>query len=157
MVNETIEAVKPVSSGDIIASLNGQLADWSVLYVKLHDYHWHVKGPNFYTLHAKFEELYTEAAAFVDEVAERVLALGGKPTSTMKRYLEQSAIAEASGSEDATAMVRSLVSDFTGIVERLKQAAEQADDAGDGPTADLLITKREQVQKHLWMLRAFLG
>ncbi|MNG26152.1 General stress protein 20U [compost metagenome] len=75
----------------------------------------------------------------------------------MKRYLEQSAIAEATGSEDATSMVRSLVDDFTGIVERLKQAAEQADDAGDGPTADMLITKREQVQKHLWMLRAFLG
>ncbi|GFN32704.1 Dps family protein [Paenibacillus xylaniclasticus] len=156
MGEETIEAVK-TGGGEIVASLNGQLADWSVLYVKLHDYHWHVKGPNFYTLHAKFEELYTEAAAFVDEVAERILALGGKPASTMKRYLEMTSVAEAAGNEDATAMVRSLVIDFTGIVERLKQAAELADAKGDGPTADMLITRREQVQKHLWMLRAFLG
>jgi len=158
VVNETMEAaVKAGSSGEVISALNGQLADWSVLYVKLHDYHWHVKGSNFYTLHAKFEELYTETAAFVDEVAERILALGGKPTSTMKKYLEQASVAEASGNEDATGMVRTLVDDFTGIVARLKQAAELADDAGDGPTADMLITRREQVQKHLWMLRAFLG
>nr|WP_040713699.1 DNA starvation/stationary phase protection protein [Paenibacillus curdlanolyticus] len=150
-------ATKVGNSGGVIAALNSQLADWSVLYVKLHDYHWHVKGPNFYTLHAKFEELYTEAAAFVDEVAERILALGGKPTSTMKKYLEQSAIAEAAGNEDATGMVRTLASDLSGIADRLQQGVEAAEAASDGPTADLLVTKREAVQKHLWMLKAFLG
>jgi DNA-binding ferritin-like protein (oxidative damage protectant) len=141
----------------VIDVLNGQLADWSVLYVKLHDYHWNVKGSNFYTLHVKFEELYNEASLFVDAVAERILALGGKPVSTMKAFLEQSKVTEASGSEDAAAMVRSLADDFAGIADRLGEGAVIADEAGDSPTADLLVTRKEEVQKHLWMLRAFLG
>jgi starvation-inducible DNA-binding protein len=62
--------------------VNKQIANWSVLYIKLHNYHWYVKGPQFFTLHEKFEQLYNEAALHIDELAERLLALGGAPVAT---------------------------------------------------------------------------
>ena len=65
--------------------LNKQVANWSVLYTKLHNFHWYVKGPSFFTLHAKFEELYNEATLNMDEIAERLLTLGGGTCSNIKR------------------------------------------------------------------------
>ncbi len=84
----------------VIEVLNKQVADWSVLFTKLHNFHWYVKGPQFFTLHEKFEELYTESATHIDEIAERILAIGGKPVATMKEYLEISSIQEAAYGEN---------------------------------------------------------
>lgn len=69
----------------VIEVLNKQVADWSVLFTKLHNFHWYVKGPQFFTLHEKFEELYTESATHIDEIAERILAIGGKTSSNNER------------------------------------------------------------------------
>ena len=81
--------------------LNRQVANLNVLYVKIHNYHWYVKGPNFFTLHVKFEEFYNEVTVQMDEIAERILTLKGSPAATMKEYLELSSIQEAAGGEDA--------------------------------------------------------
>ena len=70
--------------------LNKQISTWSVLYVKLHNYHWYVKGNQFFTLHVKFQELYEESTLHLDDLAERLLALEGKPVATMKEHLELS-------------------------------------------------------------------
>ncbi|ALS26040.1 general stress protein [Paenibacillus sp. 32O-W] len=145
------------ASRRVIDLLNRQVANCNVLYVKLHDYHWNVKGPNFYTLHAKFEELYDEVTLFMDEVAERVLALGGKPLSTMISYLAETTLSEAKGDEDAEAMVRSLIQDLSQVAAELKETAKIADEAGDLPTHDMLVGKQEQLEKHVWMLEAFLA
>ena len=75
--------------------LNKQVANWTVLYTKLHNFHWNVKGPHFFTLHAKFEELYTEAAGHIDSLAERVLSIGGKPVGTLAACLNTASITEA--------------------------------------------------------------
>ena len=83
-----------------------------MLYVKIHNYHWYVKGPNFFTLHVKFEEFYNEITVQMDEIAERLLTLKGSPAATMKEYLELASIQEASGKEDANAMVQNLIEDF---------------------------------------------
>ncbi|GGF83429.1 general stress protein 20U [Paenibacillus albidus] len=139
------------------AALNRQTANWSLLGVKLHHYHWYVKGAQFFTLHAKFEELYNEAAAYVDELAERVLAVGGQPASTMRQYLALSELQEARGGEDAKEMVGQLVKDFTAIGGELKEAITAAEEQNDQPTADLLIGIRSSVEKHVWMLTAYLG
>jgi len=90
----TIEGTK---TGKLADSLNVQLANWSVLYVKLHHFHWYVTGPHFSVLHAKFEELYDLAAESLDDLAERILTIGGKPASTMKEYLSLATIREAEG------------------------------------------------------------
>ncbi|WP_054956245.1 Dps family protein [Paenibacillus dakarensis] len=139
------------------AVLNEQLANWSLLGVKLHHNHWFVQGPHFFTLHEKFEELYNMAAGYVDEIAERLLAIGGKPAATMAEYLKLAAIQEAAGESSAEQMVETLITDFKTIVEGMKAGIEAADEQGDNPTADMLIGMRTEVEKLNWMLSAYLG
>lgn len=137
--------------------LNDLVATWSVLYTKLHNYHWYVSGPSFFTLHAKFEELYNETTLMLDEIAERILALGGKPVATMKEHLELSLIEEASGKESAEEMVQAVIDDFGVIMEALNKAMETAAEQGDDRTEDLLNAKFQSLEQHSWMLSAFLG
>lgn len=140
----------------LFEALNKQVANWTVLYTKLHNYHWYVKGPHFFTLHPKFEEFYTEAASHIDELAERVLTLGGQPVATLSGCLQAASIQEASGKETAEQMVESIVRDFGIMVDELKLAMEIAEQAGDEETYDMLLAIRAQLEKHNWMLKAFL-
>ncbi|MCP1305610.1 Dps family protein [Paenibacillus tyrfis] len=137
--------------------LNNQIANWSVLYVKLHNYHWYVKGPQFFTLHTKFEELYTEAALHVDTLAERLLAVGGKPVATMSGSLRLASVREAEGEETAEQMVAALVNDFNLIIGELKTGMKFAESVQDDTTGDLLLAIHSSLEKHVWMLNAFLG
>jgi starvation-inducible DNA-binding protein len=137
--------------------LNKQIANWNILFVKLHNYHWYVKGEQFFTLHAKFEELYNEAATHIDELAERLLAIGGQPVATMKEYIEASSINEANGSEDSVQMVQSIIRDYTAIIEELKQGMAKAEEVSDETTGDMLLAIHSSLEKHLWMLNAYLG
>ncbi|MEH7118056.1 Dps family protein [Neobacillus vireti] len=141
----------------LVGALNKQIANWSVLYIKLHNYHWYVKGGQFFTLHAKFEEFYNEAGLHVDELAERLLAIGGNPVATMKECLELSSIREASGSESAEEMVQSVVNDFSIIVGELKEGMSLAEELDDEITGDMLLAIHSGLEKHIWMLTAFLG
>ncbi|AJY74429.1 Dps family protein [Paenibacillus beijingensis] len=135
--------------------LNRQLANWSVLYVKLHNYHWYVKGPQFFTLHAKFQELYEQAALHVDEIAERLLALEGQPIATMSGFLAASSVKEASGSESAVEMVDSVVADFTVVIGELKEGMAISAEQNDETTGDMLLAIHTELEKHVWMLKAF--
>lgn len=143
------------------AKLNGQLnelvATWSVLYTKLHNYHWYVNGPSFFTLHTKFEELYNEVTLNLDEIAERILSKGGKPVATLKEHLTLSLIEEATGTETTEQMVEITITDFETIMNALKQAMQTAGEAGDDRTEDLLNATYQSLEKHTWMLNAFLG
>lgn len=141
----------------LIKEMNTQVSTWSVMYTKLHNYHWYVKGHQFFTLHAKFEELYNEATAHMDEIAERILTLGGDPVATLKEHLEQSVVNEAKGDEKADAMVEAIVADFGAIMESLKKGMDEAAKVGDDMTEDLLNATYQSIEKHQWMLNAFLG
>ncbi|OKP78762.1 DNA starvation/stationary phase protection protein [Paenibacillus helianthi] len=145
------------SQTELHAALNRQTANWTLLGVKLHHYHWYVSGSQFFTLHAKFEELYTEAATYVDDLAERLLAIGGQPASTMAQYLALSELKEAVGGETAKEMVAQLVKDFAVVAEELKSTISAAEELSDQPTADLLTGIRSSVEKSSWMLNAFMG
>jgi len=137
--------------------LNKQIANFSVLYVKLHNYHWFVKGEGFFDLHIKFEEFYNETATCIDELAERLLAIKGRPLATMRDFLQNSSITEAKGNENSQQMVQSISQDFTTIVEELKRGIAEAEQVGDHPTADMLIGIRTNLEKHIWMLESYLG
>ncbi|MCC3358045.1 Dps family protein [Bacillus sp. REN16] len=137
--------------------VNKQVANWSVLYIKLHNYHWYVKGSNFFTLHVKFEELYNEAAVHIDELAERLLAISGQPVATMKDILDMSSIQEASGNEDAEEMVSNVSNDFSILSGELKEGMKVAADADDETTGDMLLAIHQSLEKHIWMLQSFLG
>lgn len=137
--------------------LNKQVANWSVLYAKLHNFHWYVKGENFFTLHIKFEELYTEAGVHLDVVAERILALRSKPVATLKEHLALSSIKEAKGDESATQMVAQVVADFQQIANELTKGIEATEGQEDQPSADMMIQIRTSLEKHIWMLSAYLA
>lgn len=137
--------------------LNREVANLNVLYVKLHNYHWYVKGSNFFTLHNKFEELYNTVSLQMDEVAERLLTIKGSPAATMKEYLDLASIQEASGGEDPKTMVQNLIEDFATLSEEYVEGIEAAEEAGDGPTADMLTGFQADLEKHIWMLRSYLA
>lgn len=143
-------------STELIKEMNTQVSSWSVLYTKLHNYHWYVKGHQFFTLHTKFEELYGEATAHMDEIAERILTLGGNPVATLKEHLAQSVVKEASGNEKADEMVRVIADDYGEIMKSLKKGMELAAQAGDDMTEDVLNATYQTIEKHQWMLNAFL-
>lgn len=137
--------------------LNKQVATWSVMYTKLHNFHWYVKGPQFFTLHAKFEELYNEATLHMDEIAERLLTLGGQPVATLKEHLELSDVTEATGKESTDQMVGTVVKDFDEIMKSLKKGMDEAAKDEDDMTEDILNAVYQSIEKHQWMLNAYLG
>ncbi|MHA6529461.1 Dps family protein [Paenibacillus sp. BAC0078] len=151
------KTTKKASATSLEQVLNREVANLNVLYVKLHNFHWYVKGEQFFTLHVKFEELYDDITLKMDEVAERLLSIKGSPAATLKEYLELASIQEATGKEDARGMVQSLIEDFATIAEELTEGIELAEQASDHPTADLFIKIRSDLEKSQWMLRTFLG
>jgi starvation-inducible DNA-binding protein len=142
-------------SNGLTVMLNNQLSNWNILYTKLHNYHWYVTGTDFFTLHEKFEEYYTEAGQYIDEIAERILTLKGKPVATLKKYLETTTIEEATGQEDSIEMVSVLVKDFEQIIKESKKLIETAEDLHDQPTADMFIGIKSSLEQHVWMLNAY--
>ncbi|KKB35231.1 Dps family protein [Bacillus thermotolerans] len=144
-------------SQQLISSVNKQIANWTVMYTKLHNYHWFVTGPQFFSLHEKFEEFYTEAGVHIDELAERLLALEGKPVATLKESLEMASIEEASGNESPDEMVQSVANDFTTMITELKEAMDLAAEVNDETTGDMLLSIHQGLEKHVWMLKSYLG
>lgn len=138
-------------------NMNKLVADLNVLYMKLHHFHWFVKGPHFFTLHEKFEELYEEVTGHNDNVAERLLQLNEKPISTLKECLELTTIKEASTIGIDVEMVEELVSDLKTVDEELLATIKLAGEDNDEGTVDLLLGISESFQKHIWMLTAFIG
>ncbi|WP_110927328.1 Dps family protein [Bacillus massiliglaciei] len=136
--------------------VNKEIANFTVLYTKLHNYHWYVNGPHFFELHKKLEELYNEVTADMDELAERLLALGETPVATLKQYMEMTTIEEATGSENTEDMVQSVISDFEKISNELLEIIEVAEEE-DPVTADMLTGMKKSFNKHAWMLRAYLS
>ncbi|WP_010272788.1 Dps family protein [Paenibacillus senegalensis] len=146
----------PKTLVSVESALNQQVANFSVMYMKLHNYHWNVKGEHFFTLHVKLEELYDEFAQHLDDLAERVLALGGKPVGTLKQCLEMSTLKEASDHESSADMVKQVAQDFEMICKELREGIEAAEENGDAPTADMFTAIAASLEKHGWMLKAYL-
>lgn len=136
--------------------VNKEIANFSVLYTKIHNYHWFVNGPHFFELHQKLEELYKEVTANYDELAERLLAIGEKPVATLKEYLELTTIEEATGTENTEDMVQSVISDFEKLSEEFLEIIAVAEEE-DPVTADMLTGMKKSLNKHAWILRAYLG
>jgi len=141
---------------EIARHLSRLLADSYTLYLKTHNYHWNVTGMQFNTLHTMFEAQYTELAAAVDEIAERIRALGIKSPGSYSEFSKLTSVSEASGEEDAAEMIRQLVIGQETIVRTARESFPSADDANDEPTADLLTQRMQIHEKNAWMLRSML-
>jgi starvation-inducible DNA-binding protein len=141
----------------ITAGLSRLLADTYTLYLKTHNYHWNVTGPQFNTLHTMFETQYTELALAVDEIAERLRALGAWAPGTYTEFARLSTVKEADGIPSAEAMVADLAADQATIVRTARSVFPLAEDASDEPTADLLTQRMQVHEKTAWMLRAMIA
>ena len=141
----------------IAKQLSKLLADSYTLYLKTHNYHWNVTGPLFNTLHLMFEQQYTELATAVDEIAERIRALGIKAPGTYSEFAKLTSIDEGSGDESAEEMIRQLVIGQEAVTRTAREAFPAADAAHDEPTADLLTQRMQVHEKNAWMLRSMLG
>lgn len=138
----------------LIQKLNHQVANFGVLYIKLHNYHWYVKGMSFYQLHQLFEKLYDETTETMDAIAERILMLEGKPFASLRDFLANASIKEASGNETMMEMINQTIYDFTTIDGELTDLVVTAQELGDEVSVDMLLGIQGPIQKHLWMLKA---
>jgi len=141
----------------IASGLSRLLADSYSLYLKTHNYHWNVEGPMFNTLHLMFEEHYTELATAVDEIAERIRALGVKAPGSYTAFADLTSIDEAAGGESAEEMIRQLVIGQETVARTAREAIKAAEAASDEPTADLLTQRMQIHEKNAWMLRSMLA
>lgn len=147
------------SEKTVATKVNELVANQGVLFVKLHQYHWYVQGPHFFKLHEKFEELYNESNEYYDAFAERLIAKGEKPYSTLGEYLEVTSIKEEPYTKKLSAetMVKNLVADYHTIKTIALAGIEAAAESGDAGTEDMLIGYVDSLDLNIWMLQAYLG
>jgi starvation-inducible DNA-binding protein len=141
---------------DVADGLSRVLADSYTLYLKSHNFHWNVTGPMFQTLHLMFEQHYNELALAVDEIAERIRALGFPAPGTYREFAALSTIKEEDGVPAAMEMVRLLVDGHETVARTAREVFKTAEGANDQPTCDLLTQRLQVHEKTAWMLRSLL-
>lgn len=141
----------------IAEGLSRLLADSYTLYLKTHNFHWNVTGPMFNTLHTMFEQQYTELATAVDEIAERIRALGEPAPGTYAQFAELTTIREEQGVPSAEDMIRQLVEGQEAVVKTARSLFPLVEEANDEPSADLLTQRMQVHEKTAWMLRSMLA
>ena len=140
----------------IAAGLASFLSDSFTLYLRTHNFHWNVTGPMFNALHTMFETQYNELALAVDEIAERIRALGFPAPGTYKEFQKLTSMSEPEGVPSAQEMIRLLVQGQEAVIKTARSIAPIADKASDEPTLDLLTQRMQVHEKTAWMLRSLL-
>lgn len=139
---------------NILNNLNTFLSDLNVFYRKLQNYHWNIKGKDFFVIHAKLEEYYDEIAEQIDEIAEHILALGGQPLGTLKDYLNTTKITEAENKKvDCTVVFNEIIKDFSALLQDATSIKKLAEENEENKTSALMDTLIEDYSKKLWMLK----
>ncbi|RZS81901.1 Dps family protein [Pigmentiphaga kullae] len=140
----------------VAGGLSKLLADTYTLYLMTHNFHWNVTGPMFNTLHAMFMTQYTDLWNSIDDVAERIRALGHVAPGTYREFAKLTTISEPTDVPEALEMVRQLVVGHEAVAKTARNILKVADAASDEPTADLLTQRLEFHEKTAWMLRSLL-
>ena len=144
----------------IAEGLSRFLADSFTLYLKTHNFHWNVNGPMFNSLHLMFEGQYTEQWTALDEIAERIRALGFNAPGSYAEFIKLSSIAEEPGLTDTAdwrEMVRQLVVGNEAVCRTARKVLKTADSGGDDPSVDLMTQRLNIHEKNAWMLRSLLA
>ncbi|MFY0608164.1 MAG: DNA starvation/stationary phase protection protein [Cyclobacteriaceae bacterium] len=146
-----------MTTDKLIQELNLLLSDFHIYYQNTRGFHWNIKGKRFFELHVKFEELYTEALTSIDEIAERILTIGGSPLHTFSDYLEASDLTvykDVSNDVDTVSAIHSQLGKLTERENRVKKLAAECD---DNETEDMMIALINGQQKTMWMFKSWLG
>jgi len=139
----------------VVVELNTLLADYHLYYQKLRSNHWNILGKNFFDLHEKFEELYSDARIKIDEVAERILTLRYHPMSRFSDYLKVSNIDEVAPLKSDIDMVSETINDHKLLLEQMSKVLKKAESIGDEGTIDLIGGYIRELEKSSWMLNAW--
>ena len=146
---------KKSKPNSVVAALNNVLADYYILTLKTHGYHWNVEGPNFHGLHIMLEDQYNMLFKTADEVAERLRALDEKAPASFAQFSKMSSIEEAETMPStADGMLKNLIGDYKILCENLEDGIELADNASDADTTDLFTRILHDANKNAWMLKA---
>lgn len=141
----------------VARELSKALADSYALYLKTHGYHWNVRGPEFFSLHAMLEAQYREIWAALDEIAERIRALGELAPQSASAFANLTSIKDGDPEKDATEMIKELIKDNGVVIATARVALDAADEAGDEASVDLMTVRLAAHEKAAWMLRSTLG
>tara|TARA_B100000965_G_scaffold330042_1_gene293674 strand:- start:93 stop:563 length:471 start_codon:yes stop_codon:yes gene_type:complete len=142
---------------EIAQGISRVLADSYTLYLKTHNFHWNVTGPMFQTLHTLFETQYTELALAVDEIAERIRALGVYAPGSYSQFAQLATVKEETSVPKAQDMIRQLVADNEAVVRTAREVLPKAQNANDEASVDLLVGRMSVHEKTAWMLRSLLA
>lgn len=141
----------------VIAALNQLLSDFKILYQNVRGYHWNVKGSDFFILHEKFEELYTNIAESADEVAERILYLEGTPYHTYQDYIDQSKVEVIRDESDEKKIVQHLLDNLEQVADTARSLIEVAGDNNDYVSEDMGIEYETRIDESRWMFRSYMN
>jgi starvation-inducible DNA-binding protein len=144
-----------ISDQELVSQMNGLLSDFQVFYQNLRAFHWLVAGPQFYQLHESFEAFYDEAAEDIDQIAERILMIGGKPLHTFSDYLENATLKPQKDLTRPAEMIPVLVDDLEHLLGTFRRISKIAGDADDEGTVALMGDFIGKTEKKLWMLNSF--
>lgn len=153
----SITGIEPAHAAKVSEGLQQLLADFQVYYTNLRGYHWHVRGPQFFTLHAQFEKMYDEAAEHADDIAERLLQLGATPENRFSEYLKISQLKEQSNVSAASDIIPAILESLRILIAQERAVLALADEADDTATSDLLSDLLDGQEKTAWMVAAYLG
>jgi len=154
MTTEMAATPTAAPSSRVANELARLLADTHTLYLKTHGYHWNVTGPPFPSLHILLRSQYTELRDAVDEIAERIRALGPLAPGSYRQLARLTNIAEDEGAPEALEMVKRLAVDHAIVIPRARTVLQAAEDAGDAATVDFAVRRIMAHEKTRWMLRA---
>lgn len=141
----------------VTKELNGLLADYQIYYQNLRGLHWNVKGALFFSLHEKYEQYYNEAAEVVDEIAERILMLGGQPLHTFGDYLKAASLKEVADVSDGVEGVKTVLNSSVYFLEKFQQIMALAAENKDEGTVAMMSEWIGATEKRIWMLESFLS
>ena len=138
---------------NLVKNLNCLLSDLNVFYRKLQNYHWNVKGKDFFTMHVKLEEYYDEINEQIDEVAEHILMLNNEPLGTMKDYLDNTCITEAKNEKiESCEVIKNIIADYGTLLKKVTEIKEEAETQKCYGTSSLMDNYISLYMKNLWML-----
>ncbi|HLW62168.1 MAG TPA: Dps family protein [Flavobacterium sp.] len=140
-----------------IELLNVLLSNFQVYYQNLRGLHWNITGKRFFDLHVKFEELYNNAQVRIDEIAERVLTLGGTPLHTFEDYIKNNKLKVGKNITTDEEAVELVIKSLSGLLKIEREILEKTDEINDEGTNSMMSDLITEQEKDIWMMQAFLG
>ena len=142
---------------ELAGHLSNALADSYLLYLETQGVHWNVVGPLFYGLHKLTEEQYVDLAGAIDEIAERIRAIGHIAPSSFGEFAKHSVLESEPTTQSAEALVKRLVEHNQSVAARMRRAVAAAEEVEDVYTADLITARIGAHEEAAWMLRSVLA